>query len=237
MPSSIASGLKLLIFLTKVLFKTVRTNKLDTYGQSSISNDENPSVPNPKYYTPIPLIKIVVNQGMKFISGISWITTIAITTIASPLLIVSLGQAQPSKPQPIFENVTIRPNFSPDPLTIRGISGGSVAATKVGGRVETPTGPCVGFVDQQPDHTIELKAFFNYLSLQVQSPEDTTMVITGPGGTWCSDDAQGKNPGIAGQWRPGTYRVWIGSYEQDNYHPYIIRISEVQLLNPGPSRR
>ena len=216
-------------------FKAVKINKLDTRRQLPPSKEENLSSPLPTPHSPLPITQL--QQGMKFIGGIRWITAMAIATIANGLFIASSVQAQSTQPQPIFENVTIRPNFSPDPLTIRGISGGSVAATQIGGRSETPTGPCVGFVDQQPDHTIELKAFFNYLSLQVQSPEDTTMVITGPGGTWCSDDSQGKNPGIAGQWRAGLYQVWIGSYEQDNYHPYIIRISEVQLLNPGPSRR
>lgn len=122
-------------------------------------------------------------------------------------------------------------------MTMRGISGGAVPAETIAGRQETPTGPCVGYMDEQPDHIVELTAFFNYLSLQVQSPEDTTLTISGPGGSWCNDDARGENPGIAGQWLAGTYRVWVGSYEKDQYHPYIIRISEVQLLNPGPFRR
>lgn len=149
----------------------------------------------------------------------------------------ALVQVQPAQAQTIFENVTIRPKFSPDPMIIKGISGGSVPANSVAGRAETPTGPCVGFVDQPPDHTIVLRSFFNYLSLQVESPEDTTIVISGPGGSWCNDDFQGKNPGIAGQWLPGTYRVWVGSYDKKNYHPYVIKMSEVQLLNPGPTRR
>jgi hypothetical protein len=157
--------------------------------------------------------------------------------IAGGLFIKALVQVQPAQAQAIFENVTVRPKFSPDPLIIRGISGGSVAANSVAGRAETPTGPCVGFVDEPPDHTIVLTNFFNYFSLQVESPEDTTIVISGPGGSWCNDDFQGKNPGIAGQWLAGTYRVWVGSYDKNNYHPYVIKMSEVRLLNPGPTRR
>ena len=161
----------------------------------------------------------------------------AVAIATSGLFSEVLAQEQSDQSQPIFENVRIGPKFSPEPMIIRGISGGSVAARSVAGRAETPTGPCVGFVDEPPDHTIVLTAFFNYLSLQVQSPEDTTIVISGPGGSWCNDDAQGKNPGIAGQWLAGTYRVWVGSYDKDSYHPYVIRLSEVQLLNPGPFRR
>ncbi|HBB33519.1 MAG TPA: hypothetical protein DDZ80_13955 [Cyanobacteria bacterium UBA8803] len=179
----------------------------------------------------------MLKQGIKFIEAFNWVIAIATATFVSGLCIASSAQAQSAQPQPIFENVRIGRRFSPDPLTIRGISGGSVPAKQVAGRAETPTGPCVGFVDEQPDHTIDLTAFFNYLSLQVASPEDTTLVISGPGGTWCSDDSQGKNPGIAGQWRAGAYRVWVGSYAKDNYHPYIITITEVELLNPGPFPR
>ncbi len=158
-------------------------------------------------------------------------------TIASQLLVTPSAQSQSAQPQPIFDNITIRPKFSPDPLTIRGISGGPVSVRKIAGRAETATGPCVGFVDQQPDHTIVLTAFFNYLSLEVESPEDTTILIKGPGGSWCNDEFDGQNPGIAGQWLAGTYTIWVGSYDKDKYHPYTIRLSEVDLLNPGPFRR
>jgi hypothetical protein len=157
--------------------------------------------------------------------------------IVSGLFIQALAQTQPAQAQTVFENVTIAPQFSPSPLILRGISGGSVPATTVAANKETPTGACVGFVDESPDHTITLNGFFNYLSLVVESPQDTTIVITGPGGTWCNDDFQAKNPGVAGQWLAGTYQVWVGSYDKNKYHPYIIRMSEVQPANPGASRR
>jgi len=127
---------------------------------------------------------------------------------------------------PIFENVKLSPDFTPDPMTIRGISGGFVTAAEESGRVETITGPCVGFVDEKPDHKMELTKFFQYLSLQVKSSEDTTLVVRGPGGSWCNDDYEGKNPGIVGQWLSGTYDIWVGSPQKNKYIPYIIRISQ-----------
>lgn len=60
----------------------------------------------------------------------------------------------------------------------------------------------------------------------MQSPKDTTIIVRGPGGIWCNDDFKGKNPGIAGQWLPGTYSIWVGSYDQTKYHPYVLRITE-----------
>ncbi len=161
--------------------------------------------------------KQVLNRGVALLSMIA--------STAVGLATYNPAQAQPASP-PIFENVTIGRNFSPNPLTVRGISGGSVPGKNVAGRAETANGPCVGFVDEQPDHTVVLKDFFNYLSLQVQSPEDTTMIVSGPGGSWCNDDSEGKNPGIAGQWLAGTYNVWVGSFDQTKSHPYILRITE-----------
>lgn len=129
-------------------------------------------------------------------------------------------------PVTIFENITLTPAFSPDPQTLRGISGGPMVASDLTGRAETATGPCTGFIDQQPDHRMMLTQYFNYLSLQVQSSDDTTLVIRGPGGTWCNDDFSGKNPGMVGQWLSGTYDIWVGSPRENAYHPYVIRLTE-----------
>ena len=102
---------------------------------------------------------------------------------------------------PIFGDVTIQHPFSPDPLTVRGMSGGAISGNTIAGKKETPpTGPCKGFVDQDPDHTLKLTSKFDYLKLVVDSPADTTMIIKGPSGVWCNDDFDGKNPGIVGEW-------------------------------------
>ncbi|MGJ3248049.1 MAG: hypothetical protein ACFE0I_18445 [Elainellaceae cyanobacterium] len=157
--------------------------------------------------------------------------TLASMISANGLRIGRLAQAQvvqPSQQVTLFENVTLSPSFSPDPITVRGISGGQQAASAVAGRPETDTGSCVGFVDGPPDHRMTLTEFFDYLSLEIQSPDDTTLVIRGPGGSWCNDDYSGVNPGIAGQWFSGTYEIWVGSYQENSYHPYVIRISAVR---------
>lgn len=130
---------------------------------------------------------------------------------------------------PIFGDVTIQHPFSPDPLTVRGMSGGAISGDTIAGKKETqPTGPCKGFVDQDPDHTLKLTSKFDYLKLVVDSPADTTMIIKGPGGVWCNDDFDGKNPGIVGEWLLGTYQIWIGSYKEKEYLPYTLKITEVK---------
>ncbi|NEQ98418.1 MAG: hypothetical protein F6K30_17145 [Cyanothece sp. SIO2G6] len=132
---------------------------------------------------------------------------------------------------PLFENVVLTPNGMANPTVVRGISGGPLTAGQVAGRAETATGICTGFVDREPDHQIELTAFFDYLSLQVESPADTVLVVRGPGGSWCNDDVIGFNPGLVGEWFSGTYDVWVGSYNANTYHPYIIRLTDIQTGN------
>ncbi|MBD2138236.1 hypothetical protein H6F32_11685 [Anabaena sp. FACHB-1237] len=130
---------------------------------------------------------------------------------------------------PMFADVTIKHSFTPDPLIMTGMSGGSVPAVEISGQKETqPIGTCKGFVDKDPDHTLTLQSRFDYLKLQVESPADTTMIIKGPGGTWCNDDFDRQNPGIVGEWLEGTYKIWVGSYDKDQYFPYRLKITEVK---------
>ncbi len=141
------------------------------------------------------------------------------------------GMAQFPPTTPIFEHLTLSPDLAVmgDPIILDGVSGGSIPARQVAGRRDTPTGACLGFVERAPDLTLTLTDFFDYLSLQVISPRDTTLVVRGPGGSWCNDDYAGtKNPGVAGQWLAGTYEIWIGSYQDRDYHPYRIQLSQIR---------
>lgn len=150
--------------------------------------------------------------------------TIFTLLVTSAVHAGAYGQQAP----PIFGDITIGHNFSPDPFAVRGMSGGSLPGKEVAKRAETVTGRCTGFVDQAPGHTLVLTTKFDYLKLQVQSPADTTLIITGPGGTWCNDEFEGQNPGMVGEWLPGTYRIWVGSYEPGEYLPYTLQITEAK---------
>ncbi|WP_414579047.1 hypothetical protein [Anabaena sp. CCY 9402-a] len=162
--------------------------------------------------------KTTLNEGIRF--------SLMIVTLGVISALPSGGKAQETPP--IFGDITISQKFSPDPLTVRGMSGGLVAGDKIAGIVDTSTGPCTGFVDKAPDHTIKLTNKFDYLKLQIQAPQDTTIIVKGPGGTWCNDDLDGKHPGIVGEWLPGDYQVWIGSYDKDKYFPYTLQVTEVK---------
>lgn len=137
------------------------------------------------------------------------------------------AQAQDSQPS-TFDSAIIRPKFAPDPILLKGVTGGQSLARSVAGTAETETGACLGYMSQQPYHRLELKARFRYLSIVATSSTDTTMVIQGPGGTWCNDDYDGKDAGISGEWLPGAYNVWVGSYKKDQVVPYRLKISETR---------
>ncbi len=161
----------------------------------------------------------------------SWIAAIAIAALL--VAVPSQLHAQRRSRATLFEDIVLPPRFRPDPLFLDGISGGTFEIAAMSDREDTETGSCVGFVQQTPDHRLELTAEFASLHLQVFSSDDTTLLVRGPGGSWCNDDFEGKNPGIAGKWLAGTYEIWVGSYHRDEYHPYTIQISQIQLPDPG----
>ncbi|MEM7761382.1 MAG: hypothetical protein AAF298_25115 [Cyanobacteria bacterium P01_A01_bin.40] len=111
------------------------------------------------------------------------------------------------------------------PVVIDGTSGGAIKAQEIAQTTKTATGFCDGYVSYQPNHLLKLESFFAYLRLEINSQADTTIIIKGPGGVWCNDDAGTANPMIEGQWQVGLYQVWIGSYYENTDHNYQIKIT------------
>ncbi len=145
----------------------------------------------------------------------------------SPLVWGAIALAPLLMPvRPVAAQMAIAPGFSPNPLVMRGTAGGDMPAQNIAGTPTTATGDCSGYVEGSPNQSIVLRAFFNSLSLKVQSPEDTSVVIKGPGGVWCNDDDGDKNPGITGQWLPGTYQIWVGAYAKGQRPNYTMRFRE-----------
>jgi hypothetical protein len=169
---------------------------------------------------------ILCNQTSNTVLNKTFKLSFLLATVAVTSIVNTSVRAQ--EVPPIFGDVVIGKKFAPDPITVRGMSGGEIPGKQITNAPDTPTGACAGYYDEKPDHTIELKNRFEYLRLRVESPADTTLIVKGPGGTWCNDDLDGKNPGIVGEWLPGTYNVWIGSYKQNSYIPYTLKITEVK---------
>ncbi|MBW4580219.1 MAG: hypothetical protein KME42_11690 [Tildeniella nuda ZEHNDER 1965/U140] len=151
--------------------------------------------------------------------------TLFVACFALVPVLLAIAPMQAQSPQNL-DVVTLGPRFSPNPLEVKGFAGGDTAVKDLIGRAKTPTGDCTGYANAKPNSTIELTEFFESLSLVVQSADDTALVIQGPGGIWCNDDYQGKNPGVSGEWLPGTYKIWVSSYAQSRTPAYVLRITE-----------
>ncbi len=111
----------------------------------------------------------------------------------------------------------LSPDFKPDPLASTGLSGGPIR-----------TDDC-GNIDAAPDHVITLSQPFAYLRVYAVSSGDVTMVVQGPFGRVCSDDAIGLMPAVARQWPAGTYQVWVGDWQRawsiERAHYYTLYVS------------
>ncbi len=95
---------------------------------------------------------------------------------------------------------------------------------------------CIGFTHSNPDHIITLTDRMDS-EISVQSSEDTTLVVHGPHGWMCNDDAYDIYPALDGSFPPGTYRVWVGTYEQLDSDDYLLTVSgtdEPVYIDPVP---
>lgn len=108
-------------------------------------------------------------------------------------------------------------------FTVSGLAGGNTRAVRHG---NTPDGMCQGWIASSPNHTFELSAT-TQLTLRVSAPSDTTLVVLGPDGARCNDDAgNSHDPAISGSFRSGQYRVFVGSYEEGQSIRYNLTLSE-----------
>jgi len=122
-------------------------------------------------------------------------------------------------------SITINQGPMAQPVTIKGISGGAIMAKEISQTENTATGYCDGYVSSQPNHVIKLESFWEFLRLEIISQADTTILVKGVGGVWCNDDAGTPNPLIEGQWQPGLYEIWVGSYQANSENDYQIKIT------------
>jgi len=151
--------------------------------------------------------------------------------VATLILLAGAASAQ------TYGSVSLSPGFRSQMLS--GVSGGQPGVP--GGEIDasaygsTPTGACRGYIAAAPDHTMTLVSPFSSLSVAVTATDggDTALVVSGPGGTWCNDDAVGLDPAITGSFAGGTYNIWVASYSMGSNHPYTITFSEAPATPPA----
>ena len=127
---------------------------------------------------------------------------------------------------------TIRPGFTPDPMAIAVVSGGTINVSTLGHGSD-----CQGFATAQPDFNFTLSGVSAFLRVYVEAGnEDTTLIINKPDSTWaCNDDANGgRNPMIDfNNAPPGLYNVWVGSYQTGTRARGSLKITELRSNLPS----
>lgn len=127
-------------------------------------------------------------------------------------------------------SLLLSPGFSPDPLVMTGISGG------------TQTTPDCGFIKTgSPNLTVTLTDAFQFLQAAVTAAGDVTLLVEAPSGRRiCSDDVNGLMPQISGAPPAGTYKIWIGDYQAqpDTGYSYQLTLTTKsdagQGISPAP---
>jgi hypothetical protein len=133
-------------------------------------------------------------------------------TVVPAALVMSLVITQASlaeKPE-----IQISRNFQPDPLVVKGTSGGTVASN-------------CGNISATPTQVIQVTESLPYLRLTVESQGNPTLLIKGPGGRFCvlADKYSGGKAELSGYWQEGKYSLYVGESSPQKYS-YTLSISQ-----------
>ncbi len=153
--------------------------------------------------------------------------------VSIALAAIALGVSGTAIAQNIFGepnsgSVSLSANFDEDPTTVEVVSGGDLDASEAIGS------GCSGHISEDPDVRLSFTADPQPdafpLFISAVSDGDTVLVINAPDGNWyCNDDGgEGSNPLIVfGPAQSGDYEIWVGSYDEGEYHDATLRISEL----------
>ncbi len=151
---------------------------------------------------------------------------IGLWVMASTALVLACGSSGEDGDDDSY-TVTLASGFTPDPRTVEGVSGGSVDAATLGG-------DCLGYISEAPNHLFVASDAFAKLRIMAASSSDVTLVVQKPDGSYlCNDDFEGTNPLLEGAFPAGSYKIWVGSYEQGSSSPYRLGFSELSGVTPA----
>ncbi|MCC5599569.1 hypothetical protein [Nostoc favosum] len=127
--------------------------------------------------------------------------TLRLLTMVPTALAMSLVFAQTNLAQ--TPTTQINRNLQPDPLILKGKSGGTVKSN-------------CGNIPTEPNQVIQVTESLPYLRLTVESEGKPTLLIDGPGGRFCvmADKYSGGKPELSGYWQAGTYSLFVGELSQ-----------------------
>ncbi|MDD1419980.1 hypothetical protein MEO40_12720 [Dolichospermum sp. ST_sed1] len=111
----------------------------------------------------------------------------------------------------------INSSLKPDPLIVKGESGGSIASN-------------CGNISSQPSQVIQVTESVPYLRLTVETVETQgkpSLLVDGPGGRFCvlPDNYNGSKAEFSGYWQSGKYSIHVGELSKIKYN-YTLYISQ-----------
>lgn len=126
-----------------------------------------------------------------------------------------------------YDSVAISGN-PPAAASVTGRTAGSYALSNIVGS-DTSGNLCTGFADTNPDHILTLESDVSTLTITVDSGQDTTLLIQGPTDNTvrCGQDTSRSDLDAqvtAQGWSAGTYRVWVGSFNQGERFSYTLKV-------------
>lgn len=95
---------------------------------------------------------------------------------------------------------------------------------------------CAGYYAGTPEHVVRIRRDVDYLRLETDAEGDPTlMLVADDGAVYCDDDGgEGYNARIEGSFPPGTYRVYVGSYEPGRSAAYRLLLSAEPAAAEAP---
>ena len=148
--------------------------------------------------------------------AIALVSTIALLPASAQVLVPSSS-----------ESVTL----TEEGIQFEGTTAGEYGLMRLAGR-DRRRRLCLGYGSEQPSHILVLTEDTNQLSMSVTSDGDTTLLVEGPKGIDCNDNYRRDSRDAAlrdGNWPAGTYRIWVGAFEQGDRLNYKLLVSHSKI--------
>lgn len=121
--------------------------------------------------------------------------------------------------RPLFGRMMVGGNFVS--RSVRGRNGGALGSDGIRGQ-----GICRGYFQGPPSHVVMVTQPQAFMRMYVLSAADSTLVVRRPDGqVLCNDDTYQLNPSVEGNFMPGLYQVWVGTYRENESRPYQLTVT------------
>ena len=149
---------------------------------------------------------------------------LALAASVATALLATVAQAQNWRLSPSYGSVTLNAGFLPDPRSRTVRAGGD---HRFSGSSGCPGG---GWFANAPDFRLHYRAGGYPLTIFVNAPGDTMLLVNDPAGQWfCNDDSDGLDPAIRfPSPRSGQYDIWMGTYNRSRVPNARLYVTELR---------